>query len=108
MKRLYQLHFESNKLFLEQNDWCDRPDSGNEINPYSIETAVQSLNKSLQSVGESPAQLKATGETSYATIEVAKFQSVVRKESFGISSDEGTSALPAVSDFVILQYDLLQ
>jgi hypothetical protein len=39
---------------------------------------------------------------------VAKIQSVVRKESFGISSDEGTSALPAVSDFVILQYDLLQ
>lgn len=29
-------------------------DSGNKINTYSIKTAVQSLNESLQSVGESP------------------------------------------------------
>jgi hypothetical protein len=44
-KKLYQLQFESNNLFLEQEDDCsDETDSGNEINTSmcSRETAVQS------------------------------------------------------------------
>jgi hypothetical protein len=50
-KKLYQLHLEFNNLFLEQeDDESDKTDSGNDINTCSRETAVQSLNESLQSV----------------------------------------------------------
>jgi hypothetical protein len=41
-KKLYQLQFESNNLFLEQEDVSlDETDSGNEINTYSREITVQ-------------------------------------------------------------------
>jgi hypothetical protein len=58
-KKLYQLQLECNNLWLEQkDDSVDKIDSGNEINTYSRDTVVQSLNESLQSVGELPVRLK--------------------------------------------------
>jgi hypothetical protein len=63
---------------------------------------VQSLNENLQSVGESPVRLKKIGETNYTT-KVAKTESAIRKKSFRISSDDGTSALPTGSDSIVLQ-----
>jgi hypothetical protein len=79
-KRLYQLQFESNNLFLEQeDDSSDETDSGNEMNTYSREIAVSSLNESFQSVGESPVRLKRICETNYTPTEVATIESAVRK-----------------------------
>jgi hypothetical protein len=79
-KKLYQLQFESNNFFLEQeDDDSDKTDSGNEINTYNRETAVQSLNESLQRVGESPVILKRIGETNYTTAKVAEIESAVRR-----------------------------
>jgi hypothetical protein len=71
-KKLYQLQYESNNLFLEQqDDFSDKTDSSNEINTYSREKAVQSLNESFQSEGKSPVRLKRTGETNYTTAKVS-------------------------------------
>jgi hypothetical protein len=79
-KRLYQLQFECNNLFLEQeDDSSDETDSGNEMNTYSREIAVPSLNESFQSVGETPVRLKTICETNYTATEVATIESAVRK-----------------------------
>jgi hypothetical protein len=64
---------------------------------------VQSLNESLQSVGESPVGLKRIGKTNYTTTEMAKIESAVREKIFRIPSDEGTSVLPAGPYSMILQ-----
>jgi hypothetical protein len=102
-KKLYQLQFEFNNLFLQQkDDSLDKTDSGNEINTYCVETAVQSLNESLQNVRDMPVRLKRRGETN-CTIKLATTGSAVRKKIFGILSDEGTSALPAGPDSIKLQ-----
>jgi hypothetical protein len=42
---------------------------------------VQSLNESLQSVGELPVRLRRIGETNYTITKVAKIESAVRKYS---------------------------
>jgi hypothetical protein len=86
-KMLYQLQFDSNNIFLEQeDDPSNETDSGNEIYTYSKETAVQSLNESLQIVGETYYSKTKAGE-----------------KIFGIPSDEGTLALPAGPDSILLQ-----
>jgi hypothetical protein len=102
--KLYQLQFECNNLFLEQeDDSSDETDSGNEINTCSREIVVQSLNESLQSVYESPLRLKRIDETNYTTTEMTKIVSSVRKKIFGIPSNERTSALQAGPDSIIFQ-----
>jgi hypothetical protein len=88
---LYQLQFESNNYFLEQeNDSSDENDSGNEINTYRRETAVQSLTKSLHSLGKSSVRLKIICKTNYTTAKVANSEGAVRKKIFSIPSDDGT------------------
>jgi hypothetical protein len=56
-----------------------------------------------KSVAESPVILKRIGEINCTATKVAKIESAVRKKIFGIPSDEGTSALPAGPDSIILQ-----
>jgi hypothetical protein len=51
---------------------------------------VQSLNISLLSVAELPVRLKTTCEINYTTTNVAKIESSLRKNIFGIPSSEGT------------------
>jgi hypothetical protein len=92
------------KLLLEQeDDSMNKRDGANEINTYSTETSLQSLNESLQSACESEVRLERIGETKNTAMNVAKIENAVRKKIFGIPSHEGTSALPARPNSTLLQ-----
>jgi hypothetical protein len=91
-------------LFLEQEgDTSDKTDNGHNVNILSGETAVQSLNESLQNICELTVTLRKIGEADDSATKIVKIESAVRKMIFGMQSNKGMLTGSVGPDSIILQ-----
>jgi hypothetical protein len=74
-----------------------------EIEQFAKITAMQSLNESLQSIGESPIKKKRLGEGNYPTRKMKRIEEAVETRILNIPENVNSSAVSPLPDAEILK-----
>jgi hypothetical protein len=75
----------------------------NEIQQFAKITAVQSLNKSMQSIGESPIKKKRLGEGKYPTSKMKRIEKAVKSRILNIPQNVNSITVSPSPDAEILK-----